>query len=317
MELSNWRPTCSLDVLRKRAAATAAVRRFFAEREVLEVETPVLSRGTGTDLALDPLTTRIDSTTWYLQTSPEFHLKRLLAAGAPDIYRLGPAFRADEVGRRHNPEFTMLEWYRLGYELDQLMAEVAALVDTLLGSAAYRWVSYADLVEREFGIGSDAGAVQLNDALNANGVATSSELAGSDAATLMDLAFATACARLEPGRVFVTEYPANQAALASTSEVAGREVARRFELIIDGLEIANGYDELRDAEVLARRAAADRVRRQTEGRSNPDLDRHLLAAHQHGLPACAGVALGFDRLLMLAFGFDDIGAVMSFSAANA
>ncbi len=317
MEVSDWRPTCSVEVLRQRAAATTVVRRFFAERDVLEVETPVLSQGTGTDPALEPLTTRIGSSTWYLQTSPEFHLKRLLAAGAPDIYRFGPAFRADEAGWRHNPEFTMLEWYRLGFELDQLMAEVAALVDTLLGSAEYRRVTYADLVEREFGVGPDAGAVQLNDALNAHGVATSPELADADVAILMDLAFATACERLDPGPVFVTEYPANQAALATTSEVAGREVARRFELIIDGLEIANGYDELRDARELARRAAADRLRRQTEGRPSPDLDKHLLAAHQHGLPVCAGVALGFDRLLMLVLGVDDIGEVMTFSAANA
>ncbi|TDJ42093.1 MAG: EF-P lysine aminoacylase GenX [Gammaproteobacteria bacterium] len=317
MGVSDWRPTCTLDVLQQRAVAAAAVRHFFAERDVLEVQTPVLSQGTGTDPALDPLITRMGSTTWYLQTSPEFHLKRLLAAGAPDIYRFGPVFRAEEAGRQHNPEFTMLEWYRLGVELDQLMDEVAALVDTLLGSAEYRRVAYADLVEREFGVGPDAVAARLNAALDAGGVETSPELAASDAATLMELAFATACARLEPGRVFVTEYPANQAALARTEVLAGREVARRFELIIDGLEIANGYDELCDAQLLARRAAADRVQRRRESRPSPELDKHLLAAQRHGLPPCAGVAVGFDRLLMLMLGVDDIGDVMPFSAANA
>ena len=317
MGVSDWRPTCSLEVLQQRAAAAVAVRDFFSARNVLEVDTPLLSRGTGTDPALEPLTTRMGSTTWYLQTSPEFHLKRLLAAGAPDIYRLGPVFRAEEAGRQHNPEFTMLEWYRLGFELDQLMAEVAALVDRLLGATEYRTVAYADLVEREFDVGPDAVAAQLNAALNAGGVETSPALEASGAATLMELAFATACARLGPGRVFVTEYPASQAALARTDALAGREVARRFELIIDGLEIANGYDELRDAQVLARRAAADRARRRRESRPSPELDKHLLAAQQHGLPACAGVAMGFDRLLMLVLGFDDIGDVLPFSAANA
>lgn len=313
---SDWRPTCGLDALRRRAATLATVRAFFAARDVLEVDTPVLSRHTGTDPNLEPLTTRLGAANWYLETSPEFHMKRLLAAGAPSIYRLGPAFRADEAGPRHNPEFTLLEWYRRGFDLDALMCEVAELVDAVLGPSGYVNLTYAALLNDAFEVGPEASATELLEGLRGAGVELSVDLAASERSTLLDLAFDHACRRLA-GRVFVRDYPADQAALARTVPAGAGKVALRFELIVDGVELANGYDELLDVDELLRRASAEQDQRRAQGRPAPPLDEHLVSAQRHGLPACAGVALGIDRLLMLALGVDDIGLAMPFSAVNA
>lgn len=299
----NWRPSCELDTLRVRAAMLAAARRFFAERGVLEVQTPVLGRYAATDPALSSWRTATDER--YLQTSPEYHMKRLLAAGAPCIYQIGPVFRHGESGRWHSPEFTMIEWYRLGCDAQQLMREVAALVDVLLGAGSYRYQSCADLLRERFGL--ELGIVEP---------ATLTQMAGAaglggqpSAAEALDWLLAEALNSSAAERLFVTDFPAAMAALAKLN---GDGTAARFELVVDGLEIANGYHELTDAEELAKRMAADGERRQQRGLPPIAADETLLAAQRHGLPDCAGVALGFDRLVALKLDADSIAETLAF-----
>ena len=279
-DASDWRPTCSLAVLRARADILADIRAFFAERSVIEVQTPTLGLSSTTEPQIDPLRTT-DGT--FLQTSPEHYMKRLLAAGAPSIYQLGPAYRAGEAGRLHREEFSMLEWYRLGFDDAALMDEVAALVDRILGAANCRRIRYESLV----------GA-----------------LSGDPAE--LDLRFASAVERLGKGRWFVTDYPAEQAALARLRD-GDAAWAARFELIVDGVELANGYHELTDPVELRQRMVRDNAARAAAGRESMAADERLLAAMTHGLPNCAGVALGVDRLVMLAIGASSLAEVMSFA----
>jgi lysyl-tRNA synthetase class 2 len=227
----------------------------------------------------------------YLQTSPEYQLKRLLAAGAPSVYQLGPVYRAGETGRRHNPEFIMLEWYRLGYTDRDLMAEVAALVDLVLGPADYLTLTYAEVAGRALAPGETSP--------------------GLSARQRLDLQFALGLETLTGARVFVTDYPADQAALARLRE-DDPAVAARFELVVDGLELANGYYELSDPVALRRRFEKDLAERRAAGQPEPPLDERLLAAMEAGLPECSGVALGFDRLLMLKLGAARLDEVMLF-----
>ena len=258
----------------------AQIRAFFAERDLIEVQTPTLGRTSVTEPQIESLRTLGGA---FLQTSPEHYMKRLLAAGAPSIYQLGPVYRAGESGRLHQEEFTMLEWYRLGFDDQALMAEVAALIDRLLGPAAYQRMTYESL----------AGA-------------THGDLAE------LDLAFANAVAALGPVRCFVTDFPANQAALARLRG-GGEPRAARFELIVNGVELANGYHELTDAVELAARMARDNQQRLDAGRQPMAHDERLLAAMAQGLPDCAGVAIGVDRLLMLAVGASSLAEVVPFA----
>ena len=282
---SDWRPLASVAALRARAALLVQIRAFFAARDVLEVQTPLLGEGTVTD----PDVTGIEVPGYgYLQTSPEYFMKRLLAAGVPSCYQLAPAFRHEERGRRHNPEFAMLEWYRLGFDDQALMAEVAALVSEVLGPGEVRSVTYRELL----GVSEREIVETPRDEL--------------------DLAFVEACDALM-GRVFVTDYPAAQAALAQTrTSDAGETTAARFELVIDGMEIANGYFELRDAGEHRRRFDEDLAIRGARGLALKPIDERFLDALDEGLPACAGVALGVDRLVMLALGADSLDAVLAF-----
>lgn len=267
--MSDWRPAARIEHLKQRAELLAQARAFFAERNVIEVHTPVLAKHTVTE----PDVQSIEVPGYgYLQTSPEYQMKRLLAAGMPSCYQLGPAFRHGEQGRLHNPEFTMLEWYRLGFDHNQLMYEVADMVDALLGPKPYQRLTYEDVVGKSEGRTRDA----------------------------LDLAFADACERLTPGRFFITDYPADQAALARINPDG--QTAARFELVIDGVEIANGYWELLDVEEHRQRFKTDGEIRQKRGLPAMAVDEAFIAALQHGLPACAGVAMGFDRLVMLGIG---------------
>jgi lysyl-tRNA synthetase class 2 len=267
--MSDWRPAARIEHLKQRAELLAQARAFFAERNVIEVQTPVLAKHTVTE----PDVQSIEVPGYgYLQTSPEYQMKRLLAAGMPSCYQLGPAFRHGEQGRLHNPEFTMLEWYRLGFDHNQLMYEVADMVDALLGPKPYQRLTYEDVVGKSEGRTRDA----------------------------LDLAFADACERLTPGRFFITDYPADQAALARINPDG--QTAARFELVIDGVEIANGYWELLDVEEHRQRFKTDGEIRQQRGLPAMAVDEAFIAALQHGLPACAGVAMGFDRLVMLGIG---------------
>ena len=266
----------------------AQIRAFFAERHVIEVQTPTLGRTSVTEPQIESLRTAGGE---FLQTSPEHYMKRMLAAGAPSIYQLGPVFRAGESGRLHQEEFTMLEWYRLGFDDQALMREVSELIDRLLGPAPYERMTYESLVGTVHG----------------------------DAAEL-DLAYAEAIEALGPGRRFVTDYPVDQAALArvrgdnahSRGDGADSRAAR-FELIIDGVETANGYHELTDAAELGARMAKDNQRRREAGREFMAPDERLLAAMKAGLPDCAGVAIGVDRLVMLAVGASSLAEVVPFA----
>lgn len=282
----DWQPTCSLEALRARAALLRTVRAFFDQRGVLEAQTAVLASATVTEPAVESIAVPGYG---FLQTSPEYQLKRLLAAGAPSLYQLGPVFRAGEAGRRHNPEFVMLEWYRLGFDDAELMDDVAALVDVALGPAGYRRLRYREVVER---------AAAVDDA----------RLTPREA---LDLRFSNGLDSLGEGRVFVTDYPADQAALARLRP-DDCALAARFELVIDGLELANGYWELGDAAALEARFEQEREARRAAGRTVPALDRRFLDAMDAGLPPCAGVALGFDRLLMLKLGASSLAEVMAF-----
>ena len=267
--MSDWRPSARIEHLKQRAELLAQARAFFAQRNVIEVQTPVLAKHTVTE----PDVQSIEVARYgYLQTSPEYQMKRLLAAGMPSCYQLGPAFRHGEQGRLHNPEFTMLEWYRLGFDHNQLMYEVADMVDVLLGPKPYQRLTYEDVVGKSKGRSRDA----------------------------LDFAFAEACERLTPGRFFITDYPADQAGLARINPDG--QTAARFELVIDGVEIANGYWELLDVEEHRQRFKTDSEIRQQRGLPAMAVDKAFIAALEHGLPACAGVAMGFDRLAMLGIG---------------
>jgi lysyl-tRNA synthetase class 2 len=308
--------------LRRRAAMLAAIRAFFAARGVLEVETPALSHAGVTDPAIESVTAAARSlgvAPLYLHTSPEFAMKRLLAAGSGDIYQMCRVFRDDELGRWHEPEFALLEWYRVGFDDDRLMTEVAELVGAALGAAAGGpatarravRVRYGDALQRAVGVPPEAPTAALAAQLRRRGLDVPADLA-HDAA--LDLAFATlVVASFDPEALtFVHDYPASQAALARLKATTP-PVAARFELFAGGIELANGFHELTDPVEQRRRFEADRAARLRAGRRAPPIDEQLLAALAAGLPDCAGVALGFDRLVALAVGCANVAAAMSFA----
>lgn len=307
--------------LEARARLLERCRHFFAERGVLEVETPILSQATVTDVHLASLETRLAgrAAPYYLQTSPEYAMKRLLAAGSGDIYQICKVFRDGESGRHHNPEFTMLEWYRIGFDHRELMDEVEALLTTLLGARLERpaeRVTYRDAFGRElkldpFTTPTASLAALARERLGAEGL-------GEDRDLLLDLLMgALVGPALGQGRIsFVHDYPASQAALARC--LPGEPpVAARFEAYAFGLELCNGFHELGDAAEQRRRFEADHLQRRERNLPVPPLDERLLAALATGLPDCAGVALGLDRVLMLATGAAALEAVLSFPIDDA
>lgn len=314
---SRWQPATSPALLQARAHLNRTIRAFFEARGVCEVETPLLSHAIGTDPNLHPVTAayqahpRAALGTLYLQTSPEFAMKRLLAAGSGAIYQLCKAVRNGEQGVKHNPEFTLLEWYRPGFSLVQLMDEVEALVATVLGPLACERITYRELFQRQLGIDPHTAALADLTALTQRHVDLHKpEL---HRGTLLELLYSQVIEPALQEPVFIHAYPASQAALSRVvTDAQGQQVALRFELVMRGMEIANGYDELSDAAEQERRFAADQaLRRQRALPENP-IDRRLLAALRAGLPACAGVALGVDRLLMLQSGARTIDEVLSF-----
>lgn len=312
-----WRPNAPIEHLRARAAILAQIRTFFAERQVLEVETPVLSKCAVSDPFIDSLEVSfgfqpgIEDERLYLQTSPEYAMKRLLAAGSGDIYQMAKVFRNGESGRRHNPEFTLLEWYRLGFDDRQLMAEVEALIREVVPALQVRYLSYADLFEQELGLDPHRATLeQLQQRCREHVEAPFDD---DDRDTWLNLLMSHVLEPRLQGAVFIHSYPASQAALARVREDAqGRPVAARFELFVDGVELANGYHELTDAAEQARRLNADQQQRAALGLPQRPLDTRLVQALAAGMPDCAGVALGVDRLVMLALGADSLDQVVSF-----
>ena len=320
-DAADWRPTAGLTALKRRAAMLAEVRAFFAERGVLEVETPLLSSETTLDLHLEPLSSAVDAPgvdgrRMYLQTSPELAMKRLLAAGSGSIYQVCKAFRGGERGRWHNPEFTILEWYRVGWDVHRLTREVAALIETLLAGSRRMepavYVAYADLLRRHAGIDLyDASTGDLRRAVEEGpSPVDTSDLDRDD---LLSRLFGERVEpRFAPDRVTVVfGYPASQAAMARLNASDPR-TAERFEAYVGDIELANGYGELCDPAEQRQRLESDLASRRRTGRPLPPMPSRFLAALESGLPPCAGVALGFDRLLGLELGAGSIDEVVSF-----
>ncbi|MBR9813413.1 EF-P lysine aminoacylase GenX [bacterium] len=308
----DWRPKLDANGLRRRGAALADIRRFFADGGVLEVDTPVLAPYGVTDPHLGNLTTHAPDGTWALQTSPESAMKRCLAAGSGPIYQLGPAFRDDPSGRLHRSEFTLLEWYRPGFRVDALMREVEALVRQLASHApAATALDYGDCFLRYCGVAHDVGTVELRQCAEQHGLNNAASWARAE---LIDWLFSCCVQAQLPGLCFVVAYPADQAVMATLDpNKPGRST--RFELFWDGVELANGWVELADAAEQAQRFDEDNARREALGLPSIPVDELLLAALRAGLPPCAGVALGVDRLLMQAWGADSLAAVRPFSDA--
>ena len=304
----NYQPTCDIKVIRARAKMYAQIRQFFADRNVLEVETPILSQAGVTDVhlasvqALRHLSGK--QQTHYLQTSPEFAMKRLLASGSGPIYQICKVFRDDEHGRKHNSEFTMLEWYRPEFSLKDLMFEVSDLLNVTLahrfGEVRPTVLSYKHAFMDRLDINPlQATLNELKD--TARRVGLNLDL-GDDRLGYIDLLFSH---MVEPSLgfdtpVFLTDFPPEMASLAKVkTDEDGEQVAARFELYIEGLELANAYDELIDADVLRSRFKVDNAEREKLGLHVMPVDEYLLAALQH-MPECSGIALGIDRLLMIA-----------------
>ncbi len=314
---SNWRPTASLETIRLRADVLANVRAFFAERGVLEVETPLLAAAPVTDVHLQALSCRYcgpganDGRPLYLQTSPEFAMKRLLASGSGPIFQICKAFRDGEAGRRHNPEFTILEWYRPGWDHHRLMDEMDELLATTLGTGPAERVSYREVFRRYADLDPHIEPLdRLVERVATLGVPSAAELTRDD---LLDVVLTHL---IEPRLghcqpTFIHDYPISQAALARVRP-GEPPCAERFEVFVEGLELANGYHELTDADDQRRRFEADLAARRELGLPPVPIDECLLAALEHGLPNCAGVALGVDRLLMLTAGTRDIADVLAF-----
>lgn len=311
----SWRPGASRQVIADRAALLGKIRQFFLTRNVLEVETPLLCSAGITDPSVEPLTVEQGTslhTPRYLQTSPEYPMKRLLAAGSGSIYQIAKAFRDGEVGSRHNPEFTLLEWYRLGYDHHQLMSEVAELICSCLGERQWKKLSYRQLFTRFLKLDPFTASVeQLSETARMHVDLT---FDSDDRDLWLDLLMSHV---IEPqladfGLCFVYDYPASQAALSRVVERDGTDFSQRFELYLDGMELGNGYCELTDAQEQASRFSADNEKRLRLGLAQKPVDTKLLAAIEHGLPQCSGVAVGVDRLLMCLTGSVDIRDVLTF-----
>ena len=316
-----WRPSASIETLRARAELLARIRTFFAARGVLEVDTPILSRHATVDFHIDSL--RAGDGRW-LHTSPEFAMKRLLAAGSGPIWQLCHVFRAGDLGRHHNPEFLMLEWYRPGFDHHRLMDEVIALLISLgvAPAGTVERYTYRDLWREVVGVDAlAADAATLGAALTharGHSAPAPADAASFDRDAWLDfgMAFVVGPKLGLPAPCFVYDFPATQAALARVRDV-DPPVAERFELFWKGQELANGFHELGDAAEQRARFEADRARRLAVGREAPPYDANLIEALGQGLPDCAGVAVGVDRLLMLLLGLPELAAAMPFDYVRA
>ncbi len=306
-------------LLKRRAQLYSDVRHFFAQREVMEVQTPVLSHAAPTAPYLDSFSTSFQQgsqqTPLYLQTSPEFAMKRLLAAGSGPIFQICPVFRNGEAGRLHSPEFTMLEWYQPGFALTDLMTEVDALLQQLLSTAPARRLTYQQAFREGLSIDvmtCDTETLRQLALANIPGLTSDWQSTRDGWLELLMSEVIEPTFKIGDAPVMVYDFPASQAQLAKTYQNnEGVEVAARFEVYAGGLELANGYYELLDAAVLADRFAKDNLQRQQQGLPVMPVDQQLLSAMQTGLPDCSGVALGLDRLLMLMSGSNELADISS------
>lgn len=323
-DIAGWQPTAPIANLLKRAKIVNEIRHFFADRGVLEVETPTMSQATVTDVHLRAFETQFtgpgaaQGITLYLMTSPEYHMKRLLAAGSGPIYQMGRSYRNEEAGRYHNPEFTMLEWYRPHYDMYRLINEVDDLLQQTLECESAESLSYQQAFLRYLDIDPlTAEKDKLREVaakLDVSNIADTEE----DRDTILQLLFMVG---VEPHiglekPTFIYHFPASQASLAEISSEDHR-VAERFEVYYKGIELANGFRELTDAAEQRQRFERDNRKRASMGLPEQPIDENLLVALEHGFPECAGVALGIDRLIMLALGAERISDVIAFPVDRA
>ena len=342
---SDYLPTATIETLQQRSQLLRAIRTFFESRGYWEVETPLLSRDTVVDAYIDPFLTHwhaAEGTTdnlgepRYLQTSPEFAMKRLLAAGADQIYQITHAFRQAERGERHNPEFAMLEWYRRGETHHDQMTFVEALVRDVYAEAAtvtdsnrhselpdqpFTRYAYEDAFLQFAGLSAlNATAEEFRQTAEQHSISVPADFDTTDCLCWQNLLLVELIepALGEKGAVFIYDYPASQAALARIRQEDGSAgVAERFELYLQGVEICNGYHELTDAAELRTRIRQQSDIRKREKRPALPAESYLLQAMEAGLPACAGTALGLDRLFMLALGKQTLQEVIAFPVERA
>lgn len=320
----SWQPTATFDNLRQRAELLRTIREFFYQRNVLEVDTPLLSHGTVTDVHLAAFSSEFSHSetgepeTLYLQTSPEYAMKRLLCAGSDSVYQICKAFRHEGAGRFHNPEFTMLEWYRTGFDHHQLMAEMDELLQATLSTAPAEKISYQEVFVCQLSVDPLTASVEaLQQKATECGLDMNAGLP-QDTDTLLQLLFSM---YIEPvigadAPCFVYGFPASQAALAKVNEQDPR-TADRFEVYFKGVELANGFYELANPAEQRQRFLKDNAQRRELGLPELPVDEFFLAALESGLPDCAGVALGIDRLLMLKLGVSHIQDVLSLPVSRA
>jgi lysyl-tRNA synthetase class 2 len=308
----SFRPTASLAILEKRAELLRTLRKLFDDRGFVEVETPLLADEIIPEFHIEPIRA---GDRQFLQASPELHMKRLVASGATAIYQVTRSFRKDERGELHNPEFTIVEWYRVGDDMDAGVGLLDELVRPLLQTPPALRTTYAAAFQRCLGIDPHtASAGELADMASASGVSVPSGIQQNDRDEWLNLLLAT---RVEPQLgvdrpEILYHYPASQASLAKVTTSEGNNVAERFELYYRGIELANGFHELGDADELRRRFEEVNQRRAADGRTVLPIPESLLSALEHGLPPCTGCALGFDRLVMLATGARTIDEVITF-----
>ncbi|MUJ38398.1 elongation factor P--(R)-beta-lysine ligase [Aliivibrio fischeri] len=319
MTSQNWMPSASIEQLQQRADILAAIRSFFFKRKVMEVDTPAMSHATVTDVHLHTFQTDFigpgyaDGTHLYFMTSPEFHMKRLLAAGSGCIYQINKAFRNEEAGRYHNPEFTMLEWYRLSFDHHDLMDEMNELLTLVLKCDNAERMTYQEAFIQVLGICPlEASMDELRAVAAPLGLSDIADIE-EDRDTLLQLLFSMGV-EVKIGQdvpAFVYDFPASQAALAKINP-SDLRVAERFEVYFKGIELANGFHELDNAKEQLMRFEEDNAKRKSMGLIEQPIDYHLIAALEAGLPNCSGVALGIDRLIMLAMGEKHIDQVTAF-----
>ncbi|MGS0497930.1 elongation factor P--(R)-beta-lysine ligase [Pseudoalteromonas mariniglutinosa] len=324
MSADLWMPSAEIATLQQRASIIRTIREFFYAREVMEVDTPSLSAASVTDVHLVSFNTSFvgpghaKGLPLYLQTSPEFAMKRLLAAGSGAIFQLCKAFRNEEAGSHHNPEFTMLEWYRPGFDEFALMDEIDELMQLILDVQPAQRLSYQNTFKQALGVDPLSATVEQLQTLACEQGFADIAKHETHRDTLLQLLF---CMKVEPtiGQdkpCFVYHFPASQAALARICEHDSR-VAGRFELYYQNMELANGFNELTNAQEQAKRFTEDNAYRNANNLAQVPMDTRLIAALEHGLPQCAGVALGIDRLVMLATKKDTIKEVIAFDVGRA
>jgi len=317
----SWQPQASLDVIRLRARVYQTIRDFFKQRKVLEVDTPCLASATSTDVHIESFVTQFHGPhsnelqqTYYLGTSPEFFMKRLLAAGSGSIYQLCHAFRQSEFGTQHNPEFTMLEWYRVDMGYRVLMEEVAQLVQLLLKQdlKGIEYLTYQQAFMQILQINPlTATASELKQCAEKFGFYVDDVIQDKD--LYLDFLMSHKVQpRLGIGCLtFIYEYPASQCALARLAP-GNEQVAERFELFFNGVELANGFQELTDAEEQLVRFKRELKIREKQGSAGFSYDQNLIAALRAGLPECSGVAMGIDRLIQIMSGQKNLGDILAF-----